>query len=269
MSLTIAGKRLSQLNLALLPGYQHPASPPIRDYTVSIPGRPGAYYFGSDTDPLQFNLPLIIKPQKDRYSLATAIRKMVAVFIDPYGRPKTVKLIFDYEPDKYYLVRYSGSIPIDRYFSMGKFELPLIAYDPHAYSIIESTEEVMWGDDIPFMSDILFGGNDSSYVVTEPQNLSVKNAGTKVSRPVVEISGSATSLTLNMNGEVFSFGTFTDSTFVIDAEKYAVIKDGKNFLFQLKGNLEKLDLKPGANVVQIGGSNLNINIAFKYRAKYT
>lgn len=88
MSLTIDGKSLNQLGLALLPGFQHPAAPPIRDYTVSIPGRPGAYYFGSDIDPLEFNLPLIIKPQEDRFLLTAAIRKMVAAFIDPYGKPK-------------------------------------------------------------------------------------------------------------------------------------------------------------------------------------
>ncbi|TKI74434.1 phage tail family protein, partial [Bacillus mycoides] len=34
MSLTIDGKKLGELKLALLPGFQHPAAPPIRDYTV-------------------------------------------------------------------------------------------------------------------------------------------------------------------------------------------------------------------------------------------
>lgn len=67
---------------------------------------------------------------------------------------------------------------------------------------------------------------------------------------------------------VFSLGSFTNSTFLLDAERYAVLKDGQNFLFQLQGNLEKLELMPGANAIPIGGSNLNINIAFKYRAKY-
>ncbi|WP_025921828.1 MULTISPECIES: distal tail protein Dit [Bacillota] len=268
MSLTIDGKRISELKLALLPGFQHPAAPPIRDHAVSIPGRPGAYYFGSEIDPMPFSLPLLVKPQENRYELATAIRKMVAAFIDPYGKPKEVKLIYDYEPDKYYLARYSGSMPIERYISMGKFELPMIAYDPHAYSIVESTKDVLWGDDIPFMSDVPLGGIGASYVVTAPQSLNIDNSGSKVVRPIVEISGSATLLTLTIQGESFSVGTFTNSTILIDAERYASIKNGQNFLFQLQGNLEKLEFMPGANAIQIGGSNLNINIAFKYRAKY-
>lgn len=268
MSLTIDGKPLKQLGLALLPGFQHPAAPPVRDYTVSIPGRPGAYYFGSDIDPLEFNLPLIIKPQEDRYRLSAAFRKMVAAFIDPYGKPKEVKLIYDYEPDKYYLARYSGSMPIDRYFSMGKFELPLIAYDPHAYSVLQSTDEVRWQDMVPWMSDIPISYKRTSYTVKNPQTLYADNFGLKVVRPVVEISGSADDLTFTLKGERFSFGSFTNSSFLIDAERYTVIKDGQNFLFQLQGDLEKLELMPGANAIQIGGSNLNINIAFKYRAKY-
>ncbi|MED3026141.1 MULTISPECIES: distal tail protein Dit [Bacillus cereus group] len=268
MSLTIDGKSLNQLGLALLPGFQHPAAPPIRDYTVSIPGRPGAYYFGSDIDPLEFNLPLIIKPQEDRYRLSAAIRKMVAAFIDPHGKPRKVKLIYDYEPDKYYLAQYSGSLPIDRYFRMGKFELPLIAYDPHAYSILQSTDEIRWQDMVPWMSDIPINFKKASYTVTNPQLLTVKNYGQKVVRPVIEVKGSANDLTFTLKGERVSLGSFTNSSFLIDAERYAVIKNGQNFLFQMQGNLEKLELAPGANVITIGGSSLNINIVFKYRAKY-
>ncbi|MCU5095059.1 distal tail protein Dit [Bacillus wiedmannii] len=268
MSLTIDGKKLSELKLALLPEYQHPASPPVRDYTVSIPGRPGAYHFGSDIEPMEFNLPLIIKPQENRYELAAAIRQMVSAFIDPYGKPKAVKLIFDYEPDRYYIVQYSGSIPIDRYFSMGKFELPLIAYDPHAYSIVESTKGIKWGDRIHWMSKIPIGLGRTSYKINSPQTLSINNYGSLIIRPVIEISGSATSLTITIKGESFSVGAFTNSTILIDAERYAALKDGQNFLFQLQGNLEKLEFMTGANAIRIGGSNININIAFKYRAKY-
>ncbi|AAP24503.1 MULTISPECIES: distal tail protein Dit [Bacillus] len=268
MSLTLDGKPLKQLGLALLPGYQHPAAPPVRDYTVSIPGRPGAYYFGSDIDPMEFNLPLIIKPQENRYELAAAIRKMVDTFIDPYGKPKEVKLIYDYEPDKYYLARYSGSMSIERYFRMGKFELPMIAYDPYAYSIIDSTNGIKWGDPIPWMSDIPISAGDNSYTINSPQNISLNNYGTLVVRPVINISGSAENLTLTLKGERFSLGTFTNSTFLLDAKHYTAIKNGQNYLFQLKGDLEKLELIPGANVIKISGVNLNINITFEYRAKY-
>ncbi|OJD66204.1 phage tail protein [Bacillus sp. N35-10-4] len=270
MSLTIDGKPLKQLDLALLPGFQHPAAPPVRDYTVSIPGRPGAYYFGSDIDPLEFNLPLIIKPQEDRYKLATAIRKMVTAFIDPYGKPKEVKLIYDYEPDKYYLARYSGSMPIERYLRMGKFELPMIAYDPHAYSVMKSTDKITWGTRIPYATQIAFSykAGQSIYNVNSPQSLLINNIGSLVVRPVIEIIGKAIGLTLTINGESFSFGDLNSETLLIDAESYTVIKQGKNYLFNTTGNLEKLELFPGKNTAKIGGENLNIKITFNFRGKY-
>lgn len=267
MSLTIDGKPLKQLGLALLPGFQHPAAPPIRDYTVSIPGRPGAYYFGSDIDPLEFNLPLIIKPQENRFELAAAIRRMVAAFINPYGKPKEVKLIYDYEPDKYYLARYSGSMSIERYFRMGKFELPMIAYDPHAYSVAE-TDEITWDSDIPFESDILFDIGDYTFTINNPQKIHIDNFGSLIVRPVIEISGSATNLIFSVNGENFYLGSFSNSTFLIDAKHYTIIKNGLNFLFEMKGNLEKLEFFPGTNTVNITGSNININISCKFNAKY-
>ncbi|PFC97152.1 distal tail protein Dit [Bacillus cereus] len=268
MSLTIDGKSLNQLGLALLSGFQHPAAPPIRDYTVSIPGRPGAYYFGSDIDPLEFNLPLIIKPQENRFALAAAIRKMITAFIDPYGKPKEVKLIYDYEPDKYYLARYSGSMPIDRYFSMGKFDLPMVAYDPHAYSVVKSTDKIKWGTHITYATQIPFGYRPSQYTVTATQTLSIKNIGSLVARPSIEVLGTATALTLTLNGESFSFGDLDNGRLLINAATYTVIKNNQNYLFNTKGDLEKLELLPGVNDIKINGSNMNINIAFNFRGKY-
>lgn len=268
MSLTIDGKHISELNLQLLRDHQNPAAPATRDNVMMIPGMHGAYDFGASLGVREFLLPVHLKLKNEYETLSSAIRKVMAVFIDPYGKPKTVKLIFDYEPDKYYMVRYSGNIPINRLFSMGKFELPLTAYDPHAYSVVESTEDVLWGDDIPFMSDITFGIGANSYTVTTPQTLSIDNFGSQVVRPIIEISGTATTLAIAIQGEIFYFGTFENSTFIIDAERYAAIKNGQNFLFELKGNLEKLEFMPGANAVKIASPNMNINISFKYRAKY-
>ncbi|PGK02533.1 phage tail protein [Bacillus anthracis] len=268
MSLTIDGKRISELKLALLPGFQHPAAPPIRDYAVSIPGRPGAYYFGSEIEPMEFSLPLLVKPQEDRYKLSATIRKMVDAFIDPYGKPKEVKLIYDYEPDKYYLARYSGSMSIDRYFSMGRFELPLIAYDPHAYSVIKSTDKLTWGSKIPFATPIKISHKPSQYDVFGPTNLNVNNMGSLVVRPVIEIFGRAKSLTLRINGALFTFGDLINGIVMIDAENYTVLKNGQNYLPEMKGNVEMIELNPGDNEVEIGGIDLAVQLTLSFRGKY-
>ncbi|PEW74000.1 phage tail protein [Bacillus thuringiensis] len=267
MSLTIDGKHISELNLQLLRDHQNPAAPSTRDSVMAIPGMHGAYDFGASLGVREFNLPVHLKLKDEYETLSSAIRKVMAVFIDPYGKPKTVKLIFDYEPDKYYMARYSGSIPINRLFSMGKFELPLTAYDPHAYSIAE-TDDITFDSDIPFESDITFDIGDYGFAINTPQNINIDNFGSLVARPVIEISGTATNLTLTLNSESFLFGSFSNASFLIDAERYAAMKNGQNFLFELKGNMERLELLPGTNAVNITGSNLNINISFKLKAKY-
>ncbi|KXY75877.1 distal tail protein Dit [Bacillus sp. FSL W7-1294] len=266
MSLTIDGKHISELNLQLLRDHQNPAAPSTRDNVMTIPGMHGAYDFGATLGPREFNLPMHLKLKDEYETLSSAIRKVMAVFIDPYGKPRTVKLIFDYEPDKYYMVRYSGNIPINRLFSMGKFELPLTAYDPHAYSVVDTSDDVLWGDEIPFMSDIPLGIGDYQYTITQPSYLNIENTGMLIVRPIIEITGSANSITLTANGKSFSFGAFSNASFLIDCERYTAIKDGQNYLFNMKGDF--VELKPGANTVGVGGTNLNINITFKFRAKY-
>lgn len=268
MSLTIDGKTLNELGLALLPEHEHSAAPSTRDYIVSLPGVSGAYDFGADLESRPFTLPLLVKPQPTQYLLSLKIREIMKTFFDPYGKPKTVRLIFDYEPDKYYKVRYSGNLETIRYKTMANFVIPLTAFDPHAYSITESIDDILWGDDIPFMSDIPFGIQPSQYTITSPQTVNIDHLGFLVVRPIIEITGSATDLTLTMNREGFSFGSFTNASFLIDGKTYTAIKNGQNFLSELKGNLEKIELIPGKNAVKIGGTNLNINIAIKFHAKY-
>lgn len=266
--IVLDGIPAEQLGIHVLKDYVDPSIPATRDSGVVIPGKHGEIDFGAYLGNREFNIPIVLIPQSSYYEALAKTDELKKILIDSYGRPRTFKLTVTDRPDRYYNVRYSGGLPISDLIKNRFFTLPLVAYDPHAYSVAASNEDVYWGDDIPFMSDIPFGIGGSSYTVTTPQTINIDNFGSQVLRPIIEISGTATSLTLTVKGESFSLGTFTNSSFLIDAERYAAMKNGQNFLFQLQGNLEKLEFMPGANAIQIGGSNLNINIAFKYRAKY-
>lgn len=268
MSLTIDGKHISELNLQLLRDHQNPAAPSTRDSVMAIPGMHGAYDFGASLGVREFRLPVHIKLKDEYETLSSAIRKVMAVFIDPHGKPKTVKLIFDYEPDKYYMVRYSGNIPINRLFSIGKFELPLIAYDPFAYSVVKSNEKITWGSPIPFATEIPFSYKPSQYDINVSQTIQVNNRGSSVVRPVIEIVGSATALTLTINGKSYSFGDLSNGTLLVDAQYYTVIKNGQNYLFNMQGNLEDLELLPGENTVIVDGTNLSLKLTFNFRSKF-
>ncbi|HEK9100206.1 TPA: phage tail family protein [Bacillus pseudomycoides] len=267
MSLTIDGKTLNELGLALLPGHEHPAAPSTRDYTVSIPGVPGAYDFGADLEPRPFTLPLLVKPQPSQALSARKIREIMKTFFDPYGKTKTVRLTFDYEPDKYYKVRYSGSLDTSRYKTMANLVFPLTAFDPYAYSVFDTTNDILWGSDIPFMSDIPFGIGDYMYDVTAPTTLKIENVGSLVVRPIIRITGSASSMTLATNGKSFSLGSFPEgANLLIDSQHYAVTRDGQNYISKMTGDF--LELLPGENSISITGTNLNFQISFEFHAKY-
>lgn len=266
--IVLDGIPAEQLGMHVLKDYADPSIPATRDSGVVIPGRHGEIDFGADLGKRDFSFPIVLIPQSSYYEALAKTDELKKILLDPYGKPRTFKLIAGDRPDRYYNARYSGALPISDLIKNRFFTLPLVAYDPHAYSIVDSSKGIKWGDRIPWMSQIPIGIGKTSYTITSPQSLSIDNYGSMVVRPIITISGSATALTLTIQGESFSFGSFTNATFLIDAERYSVMRNGQNFLFQLQGNLEKLELIPGANAIQIGGSNLNINIAFKYRAKY-
>ncbi|PGT35671.1 phage tail protein [Bacillus anthracis] len=252
----------------VLKDYADPSIPATRDSGVVIPGRHGEIDFGADLGKRDFSFPIVLIPQSSYYEALAKTDELKKILLDPYGKPRTFKLIVGDRPDRYYNARYSGALPISDLIKNRFFTLPLVAYDPHAYSILESTDEIKWGDPIPWMSDIPISAGGNSYTITSPQKISIDNYGSLVVRPIISITGNAENLTFTLNGERFSLGSFTNASFLIDAERYTAIKNGQNYLFQLQGDLEKLELMPGANAIQMGGTNLNINITFKYRAKY-
>ena len=266
MSLIIDGKSLDDLQLALLPDYDHPAAPSTRDYTMEIPGVPGAVDFGADLSSKPLNFPLIVKPQPTREHLASVIRNLMPVLFDAYGKPRTVKVTYLTEPEKYYLARYSGSMKTDRLQRMAQMEWPLVAFDPYAKFMVE-TPEITWDSDVPIDTDILWDTGPGVYTITSPQTVRIINNGTLVIRLGWNIIGSGTNVTVSCNDQSFSLGSFTNTTWVIDGEGYSITKNGLSDLTPFtEGNA--IDLLPGANDVVINGSGLNLNITEIIRYKY-
>lgn len=258
--ITLDGKTDKELGIRILESYEHP-EPSTRDITVEIPGRHGEYDFGADLSSLVFNFPVLLEPQLDKYALSQKIKDIKKILLDPYGKPRMIKLVFDEEPDKFYMVRYSGSYNINKLLNFAQFELPLKAFDPFKKFVV-NTDEIKLDSDIPVLSDITIGA-EYSYTITSSQVLNIINDGSLVVRPKVLINGSANSLTLSINGESFSFGS-VNSSIEVDAETYTVLPN----LSAMSGNIEKLELLPGDNFVSVSGSGLNVNITFSFKHKY-
>ncbi|MCM3053667.1 distal tail protein Dit [Caldibacillus thermoamylovorans] len=259
------GRNLNEFGLFLRPEHEH-SIPDTRDNTIELPGQNGLRDMGSTLVPRPFNLPIGIIPQKDKYDLQYKIRQFTRFLLDNYGNPRNIKLVFGYEPDKYYTVKYSGSISPERLITMGVFDLPFIAYDPAAY-FLYSTNEVNWDTDIPILSDISWISGVKNVNITGNQTLELVNDGSIAIRPTFIINGSANSFSLAMNGKSFSLPTFSNVTYEINGDKYTVTKNGANNFSDKQGK-DWLELLPGINSLSITGTGLNINLTVDYRNKY-
>ncbi|PFC85173.1 phage tail protein [Bacillus anthracis] len=270
--IVLDGIPAEQLGMYVLKDYVDPSIPATRDSSVVIPGRHGEIDFGAYLGKREFNFPIVLIPQGSYYEALNKTDELKKILIDPYGRPRTFKLIVSDKPDRYYNARYSGTLPINDLIKNRFFTLPLTAFDPHAYSIVDSTQSIYWGDDIPFMSDIPFLLEDSKTLVTSPTSIEITNPGSLVVRPKMVIFGNAENFALTINGERFFVGNFTQSTITIDAEYYTAIRvrgaSQSNILFNLQGDLEKLQLFPGLNTIQVAGDNMNVTVDLQLRAKY-
>lgn len=248
-------------------GHEHPIVPDITNKTLKIPGKAGEYYFGTEIGTKPFSIPLGIM-ERDRIELQQKLNSLVAFLFDQYGNPRTIKMSFNYEPDKYYMVRVNGSVSVERMMIAAEFEIPFIAYDPYKYSVAY-TDEITWGSTvITFQSHYTFGHDGTIgtvHLTTDSEDLKYFVDGLAV-KPIIEITGSATGLVLFTGEYTIEFQDFTDVDWIIDCEKYTVLKNGQNAFNEV--NLREFILIPGMNRIGSYGDTIDLDIRMKVRDKY-
>lgn len=265
----INGVGLRELNLYMLQDHEHPLMTGTRDRVITIPNMHGAYDYGADLEPIPFNLPIGFM-RKSRADIQRTVRIIKDLLIDGRGKPKTFKLTFGYEPDKYYNVRFSGSIPIERIFGqIGQFNLPLICFEGHAWSTTRA-DEVNWGSEvITFESDVYTFGHsgDGAYTFTSAGSTNVTVSGANV-QPILFLNGSGSNVTVSCAGKTFTLGTFSNANWLIDLNEYVVLKDGVNAIHLIEGNWIGIELTQGDNQININGSGLNIDFSVEFHDRY-
>ena len=242
------------------------ALPALRNLSVTVPGRHGAYDFGAYFEPREFTLNIVFKRQ-DYPNLKRDIRKLNRMLIDEYSRPRTLKLRFGDEVDKYYNVRVTQAIPVERAAERGFITLGLTAFDPYAYSTVMA-DEVVWGSEvITFEYNYLLGmdGTGGGFKVTSPQTIPIYVDGESL-RPIIEIDGAANGLTISANGKSFKLPNFSATKWIIDGENFLVKRNGVEDLSAMTGDF--IELIHGNNNVAIAGTAMDFDITIKYRDKY-
>lgn len=248
--------------------HENPLLQSMRNVELSIPQHHGAYDYGANLDPITFAIPLNIY-EDNAILLQREIRNLKKHFLDGNGKPKTVKLRFDYEPDKYYNVRLYQGVPVTRELGeIADFVLPLICYEGHAWSVVRNNE-VTWGSRLlTFSSPYTFGHmGDGAKTFTAPGSTVFTLAGNNL-KPVLHVAGSGTNVTISWGGKTLSLGTFTNSTWIIDLEELEVSQGGMNAVHIIKGDWLNMELQRGDNQINVNGSGLNLTIRAEYRDRY-
>lgn len=257
---------IEELGLYTRPGDIHPLSPDVKTDTVKIPGNHGSIPMQSRIDDRKHDIPLAIL--EDRMNEAQFIaRKFVQMLFDGFGIPKTLKLTYNYEPDKFYYVKLDDGISPDRFIGFSDFVCNFISHDPFAYSTVTS-DEITWGSRvITFEYHYLLGheGGGGAQKITAPETINVEVEGLAV-RPIIEIEGSARSLTITNGKYRIVLPEFNNASWSIDCDKYTVAKDGKNEFGLV--DLRDFYLLPGNNAVDISGTGIDVEITIKYRDKF-
>lgn len=245
---------------------REPIAPSLRNDSIVIPRRAGAYDMGAELESRIFTLDCVF--QRQSYSdFKRQIREFNRMLFDDFGRPKTFQLRAGDEVDKYYNVRLTSGIDAVRANGRAQATIELTAFDPYAYSVVTS-DEVVWGSEvITFQYNYLLGhgGTGGGVSISEPTSLDISVEGYAI-RPIIEISGSATSLSITNGDYRIVLPSFSDASWTIDCEKYTVTKDGKNdFDSVLLGDFYLL---PGENVVEVNGTGIDVDMTIKYRDKF-
>lgn len=265
MTVKLDGKPLIDFGIELISPASHPMAPQTEDITLKVPGRDGLHYFGSTFGERNFSFECGVVREIGAVELQHRLRSFTAFLVDERGKPRDIRLTFDYEPDKYYEVKLSGQLSPERFYSVGSFNLPLVAYDPMAKFTVPS-DEIIMNSDIPIMSDLLWDTGFSNRVITAPTTFTIINNGTTALRFSYKVEGSGTNVAFSTNGKTFSLGTFSGKLIEVGGENYTVKVGGVNDLTLTSGDF--IELLPGVNSVSVAGSGLNITVSESLTYKY-
>ena len=145
---TLNGIHCSTYKLVML-SKDRTVLPQVDDMYLQVPGRDGSYLFNRKLEDRHIEIicGLVRGSSSD---LRTTIRQIASWLF----YTQKVRLIFDDEPDKYYMAKYDGSIGLDqkRTNTLGEFTIKFRC-EPYAYSLTttqnESTDAVFLFPNFP------------------------------------------------------------------------------------------------------------------------
>lgn len=143
LGFSYAGHRSEELGIVrtIQDRFEIPLTPPIKDTTTEVPNYSGVYFWGSDYDRKNINIPFAFDDINE--SQLSTIKKLL-------NSRKVHELIFDEEPEKIYPAVVTNQSKIDFicfdilgervYKGTGNFQF--VSYTPYARSTVKFVEEL-------------------------------------------------------------------------------------------------------------------------------
>ncbi|MDF2010190.1 distal tail protein Dit [Priestia megaterium] len=102
--------------------------PPIENNLLAVRGKAGLYNFGQQVGQREFTVTYTLVAEKIN-GVMSASRELA----EWLHHEEAVKLVFDDEPDKYYLVLPDGETNINEILNIGQGEIKFVCTEPYAY----------------------------------------------------------------------------------------------------------------------------------------
>lgn len=265
---TFGGHHISEFGLYLAQK-QIEILPESRDIEQVIYGRPGVYDYRTEYDKRMVSVSLAAIGNT-RADLLSAMHAFAALLDPAKGYQQ---LIFDDEPDRYYLAKFtsSGNGAQQPFLTfqklMGQIQIGFKCADPFIYST--TSQHIQW--DAPYQGQTTLINNGSvacPVVITirMPNNPSLQFPSTGLGTTNLnEISD----VTLTINGVSVTYaGTIgPNDTVVIDTGNYTVTLNGQNALQYWQGDFPQL--APGSNTVtEFDIMGVGASVTFDYTERW-
>ena len=252
--------------IALL-DHEHPMTPEFERKTMHVPVRSGQWDFGSEIKAKTFNLPLGLK-DIDRIRLQQKLNSFVAFLHDEFGQQREIKMTFDYEPDKFYMVKLASAITPERLINFSRFILPFVADDGYKFATANQYDPEL---------AIYYGQVEPGDYYDNPQSFKwqyerhysgINNYSSLNADFAIEIVGTVTNPSVtNLNtNQTLTLPSINNGKIVIDGKRFVVIKDGQDILEG--SNYNFFHIQPGEVGFLFEGENPSAIVNYRWLHKF-
>src|SRR5699024_4439312 len=220
-------QRLEDFGLIAEIGHENPITSKIESKTLPIPGRAGLWDFGSEIKEKEISIPVACVGH-DRINLQQKLNDFVAFLFDEFGKPREIKVVFDYEKEKFYTVKLAEQLNPERIIHLGRFVLSLVAYDPYKYASANQYDKT-YRYDQDYLYDIgLMYDNPKSFKWQYERHYSgINNYSSLVTDFVIEIQGTVQNGSIKNleNNQKLTLPDISNGKLAIDGKHFSIIRN--------------------------------------------